>query len=66
MRAISMDEEERKAALCKIKQMEVAAKNGLLHTLQADMAELQNYLDRLVRREQLNKDKLFKSNKPNQ
>lgn len=59
-----MTDAEIKAALVQIFKMEVAAKNGLLHTLQVEMAELQNQLDKITRREHLNKDKLFKSTKP--
>ena len=64
MRAASMNEQEKEAALLQISKMQEAAKDGLLYTLQTYVAQLQNQLDKLVRRDKTNKDKLFKSNKP--
>ena len=58
------NEEEKEAALLQISKMQEAAKDGLLYTLQTYVAQLQNQLDKLVRRDKTNKDKLFKSNKP--
>ena len=46
-----MNEEEKEAALLQISKMQEAAKDGLLYTLQTYVAQLQNQLDKLVRRE---------------
>lgn len=59
-----MTEAEIEAALAQITKMEEAAKSGLISILQVELAELQNQLDKIKRRDFTSKEKLFKSNKP--
>lgn len=60
MRAANMNDQEIQAALLQISKMEEAAKAGHFSILQVELAELQNQLDWITRRDHLNKNSYYK------